>query len=210
MKIAVIGAGSVGGTLGRKWAEKGHAVMFGVRDPSSEKSRKLVKEIGNGVSALSVKDAAAFGDVVVYATPWGVTKDAIASSSPLTDKIVIDCTNPLTPDFSELTVGFTSSGAELVAEWAKGAKVYKAFNQTSWENIAEPVYDTGPSVMMVCGEDGEAKQTVLKLVSDVGFEAIDAGELKIARLIEPFGMIWIHLAMKQGLGRNWAFQIVRR
>ena len=76
--------------------------------------------------------------------------------------------------------------------------------------MENPVYDGKQSVMLVCGDDDEAKKTVLQLVSDIGFEAIDAGGLEVARLIEPFGMTWIHLAMKQGLGRDWALQIVRR
>lgn len=210
MKIAVVGAGNVGGTLGRKWAEKGHSVVFGVRDPSSEKATKLLEEVGHDVRADTVKAAAQFGDVVVYATPWQVTESAIAQSGNLTNKIVIDCTNPLKADFSGLEIGFNTSGAEQVASWAKGAKVYKSFNQTGWENMAEPAYEGKPSAMLVCGEAGEAKSTVLKLVSDVVFEAVDAGELEVARLVEPFGMTWIHLAMQMGLGRDWAFQIVRR
>lgn len=97
-----------------------------------------------------------------------------------------------------------------MAEWAKGAKVFKTFNQTGWENMENPIYDGNKSAMLVCGDDAEAKKTLLQLVEDIGFEAIDAGELKVARLIEPFGMTWIHLAMKRGLGRDWALQIVRR
>ena len=138
-------------------------------------------------------------------------------AADLSDKIIIDVTNPLTPDFSGLEIGFDTSGAEKVAQWAEGAKVFKSFNQTGWENMANPVYEGKATAMLVCGDDDEAKKTVLQLVNDIGFEAmpsassaIDAGELEVARLIEPFGMTWIHLAMKQGLGRDWALQIVRR
>jgi hypothetical protein len=77
--------------------------------------------------------------------------------------------------------------------------------------MSNPIYPSGTSVMFVCKEDGEAKQTVLGLVAEIGFDAIDAGELKIARLLEPFGMLWIHLAITKGMGRDsWAFQIARR
>lgn len=209
MKISILGAGNVGGTLGKGWANKGHEVFFGVRHPDDEKTSYLIKEIGSNAKAGTNEEAIAFGDIIVNALPWQVVPQ-VFTTADFSDKIIIDATNPLTPDFSGLEIGFDTSGAEKVAEWAKGAKVFKTFNQTSWENMAQPVYDGKPSVMMVCGDDSAAKEIVMGLVTDIGFEAIDMGELKTARLIEPFGMTWIHLAMRQGLGREWAFQIVRR
>ena len=209
MKIAILGAGSVGGTLGKGWANKGHEVFFGVRHPDDEKTQNLLKDIGNNARAGMNDEAIAFADIIVLALPWQVVPKVLQAAD-LNHKIVIDVTNPLTPDFSDLEIGFDTSGAEQVAQWAKGAKVFKSFNQTGWENMADPTYEGKPSLMLVCADDESAKQTVLGLVEDIGFEAIDAGELTAARLIEPFGMTWIHLAMKQGLGRNWALQIVRR
>lgn len=210
MKIAVIGAGNVGGTLGRRWAQKGHEVLFGVQDPTSDRIRQVVAAAGASASAASVETAAQAAPIVVYATPWSATEIAIKASGNLAGKTIIDCTNPLTPDFSELAAGFVTSGAEMIAAWAVNANVYKTFNQTGWENMADPAYPNGPCVMLVCGPEGSGKQDVLSLVKDIGFEAIDAGELKIARLLEPFGMVWIHLAINKGLGRDWAFQLVRR
>ena len=209
MKISILGAGSVGSTLGKGWANKGHEVFFGVRHPNDEKTQNLVEEIGSNARAGTNDEAIAFGDVVILALPWQVVSEVLTTSD-VSDKIIIDATNPLKPDFSGLEIGFDTSGAEKVAQWAKGAKVFKSFNQTGWENMANPSYNGKPSVMLVCGDDESAKKTVLQLVSDIGFEAIDAGKLEAARLIEPFGMTWIHLAMKQGLGRDWALQIVRR
>ena len=209
MKIAILGAGNVGGTLGKSWAKKGHQVFFGVRHPDDEKTQNLIKEIGDNARAGTNEDAIAFSNIIVLALPWQVVP-MVLEANDLSNKIIIDATNPLKPDFSGLEIGFDTSGAEQVAQWAKGAKVFKSFNQTGWENMENPVYDGKPSVMLVCGNDNEAKKTVLQLVSDIGFEAIDAGGLEVARLIEPFGMTWIHLAMKQGLGRDWALQIVRR
>ena len=210
MKISILGAGSVGSTLGRSWVAKGHEVFFGGRNPKNDKIQNLLKEIGTNAQAGIVAEAIAFSDVILLALPWQVVEKTITEAGNLSNKIIVDATNPLTPDFSALEIGFDTSGAEKVAAWAKRAKVFKTFNQTGWENMANPVYDGKPSVMMVCGDDAEAKAIVMGLVTDIGFEAIDLGELKMARLIEPFGMTWIHLAMRQGLGRNWAFQIVRR
>ena len=210
MKISILGAGSVGSTLGRSWVTRGHKVFFGVRNPENDKTQKLLKEIGAKAQAGTVAEAIAFSEIILIALPWQVVQSTITEAGDLSNKIIIDATNPLTPDFSTLEIGFDTSGAEQVAAWAKGAKVFKTFNQTGWENMANPIYNGKPSVMMVCGDDAAAKETVMGLVSNIGFEAIDLGELKMARLIEPFGMTWIRLAMRQGLGRDWAFQIVRR
>ena len=210
MKIAILGAGNVGSTLGRSWLTKGHEVFFGVRNPKDDKTLALLEDLGGNVRAGTNNEAIAFSDVILLAIPWQVVEVTLTNAGNLADKIIIDATNPLTPDFSALEIGFETSGAEQVAAWAKGAKVFKTFNQTGWENMANPVYDGKPSAMMVCGNDTAAKNIVMGLVTDIGFEAIDMGELKMARLIEPFGMTWIHLAMRQGLGRAWAFQIVRR
>jgi predicted dinucleotide-binding enzyme len=210
MKISILGAGNVGGTLGRGWARKGHDVFFGVRRPDEADTQALVKSIGAGSRAGTVAEAASGCDVLVLATPWPATRDAVRAAGSLAGKIVVDCTNPLKADFSGLALGYTTSGAEQVAEWASGARVYKAFNQTGFKNMANPVLDGRRSVMFVCGDDPAHKPTVLTLVSDIGFEAVDAGPLVIARLLEPYAMLWIHLAHAQGLGREFAFGLLRR
>lgn len=210
MRIAIIGAGNVGGTLGRAWARKGHDIFFGVRHPQDEKTRQLVQSLGTRARAGTVADAAAFGEVVVLATPWGATQAAVRAAGDLRGKAVIDCTNPLKPDVSGLEVGFSTSGAEQVAQWAKGARVFKAFNTTGYNNMANPVIRGTRTVMFVCGDDEEVKPTVLRLAADVGFDAVDAGKLVIARLLEPFAMLWIHLAFSGPVGRDFGFALLRR
>src|SRR5262245_44844821 len=210
MKIAIIGAGNVGGTLGQAWARKGHDLFFGVRHPQDDKTRRLVQSIGGNAQAGTVAEAAAFGEVVVLTTPWQATEAAIKQAGDLTGKVVIDCTNPLKPDNSGLDVGFSTSGAELVAGWARGAKVFKAFNTTGSNNMADPVINGVRTVMFVCGDDEAVKPTILKLASDVGFDAVDAGKLVNARLLEPWGMLWIHLAVNGTLGRDFGFALLRR
>ncbi len=122
----------------------------------------------------------------------------------------MDCTNPLKEDFSGLALGFTTSGAEQVAQWAKGARVFKAFNQIGFNIMANPILDGRKAVLFLCGDDAASKPTVLGLASELGFEAIDAGGLEVARLLEPYGMLWIHLALVRGLGRDFAFGLLRR
>jgi predicted dinucleotide-binding enzyme len=210
MKISILGAGNVGSTLGRAWARKGYEVFFGVPRPQDTKTQELLKTIGAKARAGTVAEAAAAGDVMVLATPWPATRDAIQAAGNLAGKVVVDCTNPLKEDFSGLAVGHTTSGAEQVAQWARGAKVYKAFNQVGFNIMSDPAFDGQRAVMFVCGDDEAHKPTVLKLAADIGFEAIDAGGLVIARLLEPYAMLWIHLALARGLGRDFAFGLLRR
>jgi 8-hydroxy-5-deazaflavin:NADPH oxidoreductase len=209
MRIAIIGMGSVGGTLGGRWAELGHAVTFGAKDPRAAKAKALVAKIGHGASLASVPEAVADAETVVLATPASANADAIASAGDLSGKILIDATNPLKPDLSGLSVGPDTSGAEMVAKLAPRARVYKAFNQTGYENMAQPVFATGRAVMFVAGDDPAGKSAVLKLVGELGFDAIDAGDLTAARLLEPLAMLWIHLMVRRKLGRKFAFSLLR-
>lgn len=210
MNIAILGAGNVGGALGKGWAAKGHSIYFGVPDAQSDKVRALLGSIGKSARAGSVHDAAESADIVVLATPWPATRDAVLAAGKLTGKIVIDCTNPLEPDLSGLSIGHTTSAAEEVAKWAAGARVVKAFNTTGSGNMANTHYGDKEITMCVAGDDAAAKTAVMKLAQDLGFEAVDAGPLRIARLLEPFAMLWIYLAIKQGLGPNIAFKLLRR
>lgn len=198
MKIAIIAAGRVGSTLGKAWAKRGHDIFFGVRNP-----KQLEFQSG------TVAEAATFGQVVVLATPWPGTEAAVRAAGDLRGKIIIDCTNPLKQDGSGLEVGFNSSGAEQVAQWAKGAKVVKPFNTTGSNNMADPVINGIRTVMFVCGDDKAAKATVMQLAAEIGFDAVDAGRLKQARLLEPWAMMWISLAYG-GMGRDIGFALLRR
>lgn len=210
MNIAILGAGNVGGALGKGWASKGHAIYFGVPEPQSEKTRALLKSIGANVRAGTVQEAVANAEVVVLATPWPATQDAIRAAGQLKNKIIIDCTNPLLPDLSGLAIGHTTSAAEQVAEWAASTRVVKAFNTTGAGNMTKPRYGDSGITMCIAGDDAAAKSTAMKLAQDLGFEPLDAGPLKNARLLEPFAMLWIYLAVKQGLGPNITFDLLRR
>jgi NADPH-dependent F420 reductase len=210
VKIAIIGAGNVGSTLGRAWANKGHDIFFGVRHPKDDKTRQLVQSLGNKAQAGTVAEAAAFGEVVVLATPWPATEAAVRAAGNLQSKIVIDCTNPLKQDLSGLELGFSTSGAEQVAQWAKGATVFKVFNTTGSNNMADPVINGIRTVMFVCGDDEAAKPVVMQLAADIGFDAVDAGKLEQARLLEPWAMLWISLAYGRGMGRDFGFALLRR
>jgi 8-hydroxy-5-deazaflavin:NADPH oxidoreductase len=213
MKLAIIGAGNVGGALGAAWAQKaGHEIFFGVTNPNSDKTQSLIKTLSGKARAGTAAQATAFGEMIVLATPWKAAEAAIRVMGDLSGRIVLDATNPLAmgPDGLGLEIGHATSAGEKVQGWAKGASVFKTLNTTGFANMADPVFHGVKSVMFVAGDDAAAKPRVMSLVAALGFEVIDAGPLRNARLLEAHAMLWIELAIKRGLGRDWAFAVVRR
>jgi predicted dinucleotide-binding enzyme len=206
MRIAIIGAGSVGATLGRAWLKHGEDVTWGLRNPADPKYASLPKERVK-TPAEAVKQA----EVVVIATPWSATEASIKSLGSLAGKIVIDCTNPLGmgPDGLQLVLGFNTSAGEQVASWTPGASVFKTLNTTGAGNMAKAADYPVKPMMLVAGDDAGKKPQVMELIGKLGFEPVDAGPLKNARLLEPFAMTWIDQAMKRGRGRDFAFALVK-
>lgn len=210
MRIAIIGAGNVGAALGTGWVRAGHEVTFGVRDTSDTKVNQLAEATGARVA--NVTEAAMASEVIVLATPWEATPAALAACGQVSGKIIVDCTNPLKMGAGglALTIGHDTSGAEQLAALVPDAHLVKAFNQTGFANMAAPVYDSQASVMFVCGDDADSRSKVCNLANALGFEAIDAGALRVARLLEPLAMLWIHLAFTTELKRDFAFAVLRR
>lgn len=206
MQIAILGTGNVGQALGAGWAARGWSVAFGSRDPHSEKAQALQAA---GFSVLETAAAVAAADLVVLATPWAATQAVVQSIADWSGKIIVDATNPLAPGL-QLAVGHTTSGAELIAGWAPGARVVKAFNTTGFNNMQNPLYDGQASTLLIAGDDAQAKAAVAQLAEALGFEAVDLGPLATARYLEPLAMIWITLAMRQGYGREIAFKLLQR
>jgi hypothetical protein len=208
MSISILGAGNVGMALARALTQRGETVVIGVPDPA--KYAGEIARLGTRARVTTTADAIAAGDVVILAVPYGALP-AIARSVPdWKGKILVDATNPLAPGLAGLSVGTTTSGAEELAGLAKGARVVKAFNTTGAENMADTVYPGGVPFMPVCGDDAEARRSVMALATLIGFDAVDLGPLSAARYLEPFAMTWIHLAIKQGYGRKFAFGLLRR
>jgi 8-hydroxy-5-deazaflavin:NADPH oxidoreductase len=207
MPIAIIGAGAVGATLGQAWLKHGQDVIWGLRNPADPKYAGLAKERVKA-PAEAVKEA----EIVVIATPWSATEPAVKSlGSSLAGKILIDCTNPLGmgPNGLQLVLGFDTSAGEQVASWAPGAFVFKTLNTTGAGNMAKAAEYPVKPLMLVAGDDATRKPAVMELVGMLGFEPVDAGPLKNARLLEPFAMVWIDQAMKRGRGRDFAFALVK-
>lgn len=202
MRIAIIGAGRVGMALGHGWVRTGHDVVFGVRNPAG-------REVLVGRVA-AMPDAVRSAEVVVVATPWNAAEEALRSAGPLAGKVVVDCTNPILPGLVGLAVGTSESAAERLAATVPDARLVKAFNTTGSANMASPSYGGQRLTMFLCGDDPAARHTVAELARDLGMDPVDAGALAAARYLEPLAMLWIHLAYKQGLGPDFALQLVRR
>ena len=206
MNIVIAGSGHVGRALADGWRKAGHNVSFVTREADSPKAAELKNE-GFGVVALSAAGQAA--DVVVLAVPWSGAEMTVEALRPLAGKILIDATNPLTAKL-ELALGFDYSGGEVVARIVPRARVVKAFNTTGAGNMANSHYPGGKLMMPVAGDDAAAKQTVMALASDLGFEPVDVGPLTMSRVLEPMALAWIKLAYAQGMGREFGFAILRR
>ena len=203
MRIAVLGAGRVGMSLGLAWANAENVVRFGVPEPRVASRKHEAKPSTSKVSFHPVSIAVTEADVVVLATPWPAVAEALTQAGDLAGKVLIDATNPLLADFSWMEDDYAISGAERVAALAPGAHVFKAFNQTGSENMADPSAFSKRPVMFACGDDAPSVDTVINLIEQTGFEGVYAGPLKVARLIEPYAMLWIHLSKQ--LGRDFAF-----
>jgi len=206
MHIAIVGAGNVGSALGGGWRKAGHQVSYALRSRTSKNAERVSRD---GFAILEMGEAAAKADTLLLALPWPIVADALKSLGDLAGKTVIDATNPVTAEL-ELALGFDSSAGETVARLAPGAHVVKAFNTTGAENMAAASAFTQKPMMPVAGDDAAAKAKVVRLAADLGFEAIDAGPLRAARLLEPMALFWIRQAYVQKMGRDFAFALARR
>jgi predicted dinucleotide-binding enzyme len=210
--IAIVGSGHIGMGLGRAWARAGHAVVFGARDPQDAELVAACREIG--ARATGVADAAQDADVVVLAVPYAALDAVLEATGALAGKIVIDCTNAVGRGMA-LAHGHTTSAAEELQKQIPAARVFKSFNAQGAENLANPRYDGVAATNFFCGgggggaDDAAARTIVAELVADVGFDPVDAGPLKQARLLEPMMLLWVAAAQAYST-RDLAFKLLRR
>lgn len=199
MKISIIGSGNMGRSLGILWAEQGHDVFFGSR--TAEKGLATANFAQHGTRGGTNDEAAAFGDVLLYTARGISPSEVFTSIEILTDKIIIDLNNFEIPeDFNYLPI--EKSLAEQLSEEVPNALVVKAFNtipQEVFELAPEPLKDYNVSVL-VAGNDSEAKKIVMQLAQDIGFNPIDSGTLRNARLIEGLADLERFLVIHQQMG----------
>ena len=204
-RIAVVGAGRVGATLGARWAGVGHTVRYGVRDPGADRHVPLREH----AEVTGVADAVTDVDVVLLAVPGTAVLEVAAALPDLRDTVVVDATNPLAGDLRthERT---TTSGAERLAATLSGGRLVKGFNTVGSGVMADPSgFDPVPTMWMA-GDDADACDLVALLARDVGLEPVAVGGLGAALDLEHLAVVWIRLAYTLGHGPDIAISLQRR
>ena len=203
LKIAVLGAGNIGGTLGRKWSAAGHEVAFGVSDPTGHRSQALRAELGDSVTIGTVADALQAGDVVVMALPGGAMEATItANAAQLDGRIIIDTAN-------RMGGGPLNSLAAFQAHTPR-AQVYRAFNTLGWENFADPLFSGIPADLFYCGPAGDSNDVIARMIEDIGLRPIHLGDNSQTDLVDSVGRVWFALVFGQHKSRHLAFKVLTR
>ncbi|HRP10909.1 MAG TPA: NADPH-dependent F420 reductase [Terricaulis sp.] len=202
MNIAILGAGAMAKGLATQLSRSGYSVVLGARDRN--KAADAAAEIGRGVQAASFRGAASAADIIVLATPYAAASDVLSIAGDLSGKVIIDITNPMTPDFSGLAIGHTSSAAEEIQKAAPGAHVVKAFNTIFAHLLTQPKPGAKRLTVFYAGDNAEANERVRALIDRLGFRPQFAGPLKHARYLEPMAALNIAFGYALGAGVNIA------
>jgi len=193
--------------------------MIGTRNPTEPSLSKWVIGEGKGVQLGSNSEAAKFGEVIILATKWQGTENALklAEQSNLTGKVVIDVTNPI--EFKngrlELTVGHTSSGGEIIQALLPHSRVVKCWNIVGNAHMIDPSFEQLAGAqpdMWICGNDDEAKRMVCSILNAAGWtnqHILDAGNIIESRLLEPMCILWCNYYFRTR-SFNHAFALLRK
>lgn len=192
MKIGIIGKGNVGTALSKGLRHAGHDVTFGHQEPRE-----------------SVQKAAAWGDVIILAVPHTAVQDAVHHIGSAADgKTIIDVTNALTSKM-ELSIGCTTSAAEELQKLVPKAYIVKAFNTVFAKNQSTGKVNDQQLTAFIVGDDARAKNTVMRLAADIGFDPVDCGPLKAARYLEPMAVLMINLNYELHMGTNIGYKLIK-
>ena len=198
MRVGVIGAGNIGGTLGRAWARAGHDVVFGVRDPEGPKTTALL-DGAPGARTAGVAEAARDADVVLIAVPGSVLDAVLADLWPhIEGSVVIDASNNM--------AGGPMNGTTSIKAAAAQASVFRAFNSLGWENFADPIFRGVPADLFYCGPEGRADEQVAALINDVGLRPVRVGDLDQVDVVDSVTRLWFSLSRTRG--RHLAFKVL--
>jgi predicted dinucleotide-binding enzyme len=201
MKITVFGSGNIGSTLGKKWANAGHAVTFAVRNVNDPKYQSLLKTITGSVRIATIPDAVSSAEVILFAIPGAAVAETIDGLGEAFDeKIIIDATN-------KVRQAEMNSLADISAR-APNAKFFRAFNSLGWENFETPHLGDTQIDLFYCGDAGQAQETMHQLISDIGLRPIYVGNLDQVAVIDTLTRLWFALAVGQGYGRRLAFKLL--
>ncbi len=202
LTIAVLGAGHIGGTLGKKWSASGHHVRFGVNDLAGNNAQALRAELGDGAVIGTIADALQGNPaIVVIALPGSIIETVAQTyATQLNGRIIIDAANNMGEDSMHNLAHFQKHTPQ--------AQVYRAFNSLGWENFAEPDFSGIQADLFYCGLDGEPKTKVEQLISDVGLRPVYLGGNEQMGLLDSIASLWFTLALGQKKGRHIAFKVL--
>lgn len=213
MKVAILGSGEVGQTLGAGFLKHGHQVMMGTRDPKKEEVANWVAQTP-GATAGTFAEAASFGELIVLAVLGRIVEEVVRLAGPanLKGKALIDATNPITDappvdGVLEFTTGPNESAAEMLQALIPDTHVVKAFNSVGSGQMVNPHYEQGVPTMFLCGNDEAAKKVVSDVIRQFGWEPFDCGSIIAARALEPLCMLWCIPGFRQNLWTH-AFKVL--
>ena len=199
MKISILGTGNMARGLAVRFAAAGHGVTLAARDPA--KARAIAADLGQAIRAGTLADAADAAEIVVLAVPFAAAAEVIDAAGGFAGKIVVDITNPMTADYSGLTLGHTTSAAEEIQKHAPAARVVKAFNTVFASVLQNGGRAAGhPATVFVAGDDAAARKQVAALAESAGFASLETGGLASARYLEP--VAGLNIALAYGLGHG--------
>ena len=184
-KIGVIGSGRVGSALGGVWAQAGHEVMFASRNLDNDK--KLAAEVGANARAGTPREAAAFGEVLLFAVPYGALPDlGKALGDSLKGKLVIDACNPFPQRDGDIANQAREKGAGLMsAQLLPGARIVRAFNAVGAARMAKAHEEPQKVGMPIAGDDKKAIEVASRLIREIGYEPVLVGGLDMGKYLMP-------------------------
>jgi len=190
--VGIIGTGDMGDSLGPRFAELGYSVVYGSRNPDSEKAQNVVKLTGDDARVTTQKEAAQAGDIVVLAVPWPPMETVAQNLGLLDGKIVIDISMPAEQaEDGYLFSLVETSSAEMIQSWNPGARVVKAFATLGSYVIDNPAVVGGPVTVPIASDDREAKEQVARIIAAMGLDPVDAGPLRLSREIEALQRLYM-------------------
>ena len=190
--IAVIGTGDMGDSLGPRFAKLGYSVVYGSRNPNSERTQQLVRNTGSNARATTQQEAAQAGKIVVLAVPWPAMETVAQNLGILDGKIVVDVSMPS----EQAEDGYykpmlETSSAEMIQAWNPGARVVKTFATLGSYVVDDPLVTGGPVTVPIASDDREAKEQIAGIVLAMGLDPVDAGPLRMARDIEALQRLYM-------------------
>jgi predicted dinucleotide-binding enzyme len=193
--VAIIGTGKMAIGLAKRFVAANVPFVVGSREPAKAPA------VDGALRVVDVADACRQAEIVVLAVPYAAMSETIRSLGDVSGKVLVDISNPVTPDFMTLTIGHTTSAAEEIQKLAPKAVVVKAFN-----TIFSQIFDLDPKALaqkiqvFIAADDEHAGRRVAALITQIGYEPVHSGPLRNARYLEPVGELNIHLGFALGRG----------